>query len=69
MLTEDKKRFDLFWAGIKSMGLTIQIEPGGSIKSWLLLGKGKPIARIFYEPDKPFDERFSFQPARSRQES
>lgn len=69
MLTEDRKRFDLFQAGMRAMGLSLQIEPDGSIKSWLLLGNNRPVARIFYEPSKPFNERFSFQSVRSRQES
>jgi hypothetical protein len=68
MLTEDKKRFDLFHAGLTSMGLSIQVE-ASSITSWLLLAKNTPVARIFYEPDKPFHERFTFQSVRSRQES
>lgn len=69
MIREDKERFDLFQAGLRAMGLTLQIESYGSIKSWLLLGNNRPIARIFYEPSKPFNERFSFQSVRSRQES
>lgn len=68
MLTEDKKRFDLFQEGMREMGLTVQIEPWGSVASWLLLASNRPIARIFYEPAKPFNERFSFQSVRSRQE-
>lgn len=69
MTPEDKKRFDLFHAGLRAIGLSLQIEPYGSIKSWLLLGNNRPVARIFYEPSKPFNERFSFQSVRSRQES
>lgn len=69
MLTEDKERFDLFQAGINSMGLQLRAEPGSKLKCWFLYGNNRPLALIFYEPNKPFNERFSFQSVRSRQES
>ena len=69
MLAEDKKRFDLFQAGLRAMGLTLQVESRIKIQTWPLLGNNRPIARIFYEPSNPFNERFSFQSVRSRQES
>ena len=69
MLPADKIRFDEFQAGIISMGLRLQVETSGNIKSWLLLAANRPIVRIYYEPSNPFNERFTYYPIRSPQES
>lgn len=69
MKKEDKARFDAYRAGLAGMGLTLEFEGAGLVKSWILRGSGRAIARIFYEESKPYAERFSFMSVRGRSES
>lgn len=58
MHPEDKARLDAWLYGLADLGLEAEQLTS---TTWLLKGSGSIVAKITYDSQKPFAERFNYQ--------